>query len=141
MPEIARTTVSLRIVGDALDPDEITGLLGVEPTGCARKGDTRTTASGRNVMARSGSWLLKADAFGDLEAQITALLSKLPDDPVIWVDLSRRYRCDIFCGLFMREFNEGTELQPQVLSMLGNRRLCLSLDIYGCFDGEVSTSD
>ncbi|AWN54513.1 hypothetical protein DK412_25275 [Methylobacterium sp. 17Sr1-1] len=51
MPEIAGIAVGLRIVGDTLDPDEITRRLGVEPTGCARKGDTRHTASGREVIA------------------------------------------------------------------------------------------
>ncbi|SFU40861.1 protein of unknown function [Methylobacterium sp. 174MFSha1.1] len=134
MPEIARITVSLRIVGDALDPDEITQRLGVEPTGCARKGDTRRTASGREVIARSGTWLLRTDASGDLNTQIATLLAELPNDPSLWTDLSRRYRCDIFCGLFMGDINEGTELQPKLLSALGGRGLRLSLDIYGCSD-------
>lgn len=31
MPEIARTRIGLRIFGDALDPDEITRLLGIAP--------------------------------------------------------------------------------------------------------------
>lgn len=130
MPELARTTVSLRLFGDALDPAEITRLLGVEPTGCARMGDTRRTASGRAVVARCGSWRLDAGVPGNLSTQIGALLAALPSDPSIWRELTQRYRCDVFCGLFMREGNEGTELQPHVLSMLGDRGLRLDLDIY-----------
>jgi len=134
MPEIARTTVRLRIFGDALDPDEITRLLGVAPTGCARKGDTRRTASGQEVVARSGSWWLDADLSGDLNSQIDALLTKLPSDPIIWRELSEHYECDVFCGLFMREGNEGTELSPLVMSILCIRGLRLGLDIYGGSD-------
>lgn len=130
MPELARITVCLRIRGDILEPDEITRLLGVEPTGCARKGDTHHTASGREVVARSGSWRLHADGAGDLNTQIGALLGRLPGDPSIWRELSRRYRCDVFCGVFMREGNEGTMLQSRVLSLLGDRGLQLGLDIY-----------
>lgn len=131
MPDLARTTVGLRIFGDALDPDEITRRLGIEPTGCARKGDTHRTASGREVVARSGSWRLDAGVPGNLSTQIAALLAKLPSDSTIWCELAQHYECDVFCGLFMREGNEGTELSPQVMSMLSVRRLRLELDIYG----------
>jgi hypothetical protein len=134
MPELARVTVGLRIFGDTLDPDEITRLLGVEPTGCARKGDTHRTASGREVIASSGSWRLHSNAPGNLSMQIGALLAKLPSDPSLWRELSQSYDCDVFCGLFMREGNEGTELKPQVLSMLGDRSLRLGFDIYTSAD-------
>jgi hypothetical protein len=134
MPEIARTTVGLRIFGDALDPDEVTRLLGIAPTGCAHKGDTHRTASGREVVARSGSWRLDADLSGNLNTQIGALLTKLPSDPTIWRELTEHYECDVFCGLFMRDGNEGVELSPEVMSMLGVRGLRLGLDIYGGSD-------
>lgn len=134
MPELARSTVGLRIFGRALDPDEITRLLGVEPTRCARKGDTHRTKSGSEVVARSGSWLLNAGLPGNLNTQIGALLDKLPSDLSVWRELSKRYECDVFCGLFVREGNEGTELQPEVLLKLGDRGLRLGLDIYAVSD-------
>jgi hypothetical protein len=134
MPELARVTVGLRIFGDALDPDEITRLLGIEPTGLARKGDIHRTASGREVVARSGSWRLHAGVPGNLNTQIGALLTKLTSDLTIWRELTERYECDVFCGLFMRDGNEGTELSPQVMSMLSVRNLRLGLDIYSDAD-------
>jgi hypothetical protein len=134
MPELARTTVSLRIVGEALNPSEITRLLGVEPTRSARRGDTSRISSGREVIARFGSWLLDAADSGNLNTQIGTLLATLPSDPTVWHELSKRYDCDVFCGLFVREGNEGTELQPDVLSKLGDRGLRLGLDIYAVAD-------
>ncbi|KFC69374.1 hypothetical protein FG93_03420 [Bosea sp. LC85] len=62
------------------------------------------------------------------------LLAKLPNDLSIWRQLSVHYQCDVFCGLFMRENNEGTEFKPHVLLMLGDRGLRLGLDVYDCAD-------
>ena len=134
MLELARTKVCLRLFGDTLDPDEITRLLGVEPTGRACKGEMQKTPSGRGRVARSGSWRLASDSSGDLNTQIEALLARLPSDPSLWRELSQRFSCDVFCGLFISEGNGGTELQPQMLSMLADRGLRLGLDIYTAND-------
>lgn len=134
MPELALATVSLRIFGDALDPAVITRLLGVKPTDCARKGDIHSTVLGREVVARSGAWRLDAGVPGNLNTQIGALLTKLPSDPSIWRELTELYECSVFCGLFMRDGNEGTELSPLVMSLLSVRSLWLNLDIYSAAD-------
>ena len=42
---VSRTTASLRIGGDDLDPDEITALLRCEPTNSHRKGDIEVGSS------------------------------------------------------------------------------------------------
>ncbi|WP_019905787.1 DUF4279 domain-containing protein [Methylobacterium sp. 77] len=126
--------MSLRVVGDDLDPAEITALLGRPPTFCTRKGDVRPARS-RSIVARSGSWHLSVgdDVPGDLNAKIMTLFDDLTGDLTVWTALSRRYRCDVFCGLFLSESNEGTELFPEVLSLLCERGLRLGLDIYGSF--------
>jgi hypothetical protein len=67
---------------------------------------------------------------GDLNAQITELLSGLTADLSVWRDLTRRYRGDLFCGLFMDEGKEGVELTPSTLAAMGARGLLLDLDIY-----------
>lgn len=89
--------------------------------------------SGSAVAVRSGSWRLEAAAScpGDLNTQISALFTKLTDDLSVWHELSKRYRCDVFCGLFMGGLNEGEDLKPRTLAMLGDRGLTLGLDIYG----------
>ena len=71
---------------------------------------------------------------GNLSTQISALLTKLPSNPSLWRELSHRYECDVFCGLFMQEGNEGTGFESHVLSMLGDRGLRLELDIYNSAD-------
>jgi hypothetical protein len=80
-----------------------------------------------------GSWLLSIDdcSPGDLDGQTRALLAMVTDDLDVWSDIIRRYSCDLFCGLFMSEGNEGADLAPEMLAMLGARGLRLGLDIYG----------
>ena len=132
---LSRTVVGLRIFGDALDPDDISRLLGAEPTACARKGETRRTTTGREVVAQTGSWQLTTEAEpGDLNGQIGAILAKLTDDLSIWREFERRYSCDIFCGLFMLVGNEGAQLEPCILKMMGDRGLRLGFDIYSSSD-------
>ena len=124
MDGIGRTKATLRIFGDDLNPEEVTALLGAEPTSSREKGPPR---------GRRGSWHLRAEPCspGDLNSQVKTLLSGLTDDLSVWRDLGARFRCDLFCGLFMEVGNEGEEFTPDVLAMIGARGLSLGLDIYG----------
>ncbi|WP_158913398.1 DUF4279 domain-containing protein [Caulobacter sp. S45] len=132
MAAISRTVDALRLFGDDLIPAEISSLLGSEPTAYSTKGGVRSPSPGKDVVAKTGSWRLRVEdrSPGDLDGQIRELLSQLTSDLFVWQDLSRRYRCDIFCGLFMEKGNEGDELQPDTMVMIGTRELCLGFDIY-----------
>jgi len=77
---IDQAKVTLRIVGDQLDPKEITRLLGCEPSESARAGEI-TKHGGLSRTVRHGYWRLsngKSDT--DVEDQIQILLAKLPSD-------------------------------------------------------------
>src|SRR5688572_17481667 len=133
MSKLHNTAATLRFSGDDLDPQEITSLLGCNPTVGVRKGGVWHTTSGVAKIARSGSWRLKVkdQSPGDLNAQIAELLAALSPDLGVWKDFSRRFQADVFCGLFLRESNEGISLTPDTLTALGSRGLELDMDIYG----------
>jgi hypothetical protein len=132
MAVISRTVATLRIIGEDLDPYEVTRLLGIEPTAQARKGEPNRSG----YPGQPGIWRLSAteQAPGDLNTQIVELLAKITSDPSVWAHLTQKFRCDIFCGLFMQDGNEGEQLEPATLAMLGSRGLQLGLDIYGAGD-------
>ena len=67
---------------------------------------------------------------GDLDGQIAELLDQLTSDLGVWVDLTSRYRADIFCGLFLVEHNEGISISSETALKIGQRGLKLDLDIY-----------
>ena len=67
---------------------------------------------------------------GNLEGQIRELLAGTTTDLNVWQYLGQSLKVDIFCGLFMDEWNEGETLNPETLKLLGDRGINLALDIY-----------
>lgn len=139
MAALHESLTSLRIVGDSLDPDEITRLLGCQPTFSGKKGEIRVAKqSGRETKHRSGSWMCKAEIAtpGDLNGQANEILGKLTQDLEVWRSLSAKYKIDLFCGLMMKESNEGLSLSSNTLRELGVRGIELDLCLYGPLDSE-----
>lgn len=134
MGPVHDTAATLRFSGDDLDPDEITEKLGATPSRAERKGQTiRGPRSGRERIARTGSWHLTVEhrSPGDLNAQIKELLKLATDDTSVWRPLSKRYKPDVFCGVFLETLNEGLNLEAETLALLAERGLFINFDIYG----------
>ncbi|WCM26911.1 DUF4279 domain-containing protein [Sphingomonas sp. QA11] len=132
MAAIYETTMCLRFFGDELDPDEITACLGRPPSVGMRKGGTWVTELGAEKVARTGSWRLKTNDRQprDFDSHIAQILEGLSDDLAVWEDLVTRFKADVFCGLFMKESNEGLSLSAKSMLDLGARGLSLEFDIY-----------
>jgi len=137
MAVLSGSAASLRFFGDDLDPDELTKMLGGQPTKSEKKGDEfvgKVTRPKR--IAQCGGWWLSAERRepGDFDAQISDILAQLTDDTGVWQDLTTRFRADIFCGLFMAEGNEGVSLSHEILENLAVRGLTIDFDIYDSSD-------
>jgi hypothetical protein len=145
MAHLRRSKVTLRIMGDALVPEEITALLGVSPTTAKTKGEKIVDRkTGKVRIAKSGMWRLCAMPREpeDMDGQIHEILSQMTNDLVVWQGIAKRFKIDLFCGLFMGCSNEGFMISPQSLAALGARGIEMGLDIYaGLYDEqETSTS-
>ena len=90
------------------------------------------TKSGQERVARTGSWRLNTpDRMpGDLDGQIIELFASLSTDLAAWENLAERFNGNLFCGLFMKESNEGLTLSAKTMKELAFRGLILHLDIY-----------
>lgn len=124
---------TLRLIGDTLDPVEISRLLGCQPDCSYQKGDELIgKVSGHKRLAPTGHWSIKAAIRKpeNLESQIIELLAKLTDDLAIWSQLGARYRLELFCGLFMATGNDGIELSAALMLALGQRGIALGMDVY-----------
>lgn len=137
MAVLARSRAALRVMGDDLEPAEITALLGAPPTASQRRGEElvgrRTTR-----IARFGMWRLVADETepADPDRQVAQILDQLTSDLPTWQALASRFEIDLFCGWFLERSNEGISLSPATLRALGERGIELGLDIYSGDDGE-----
>lgn len=133
MPELTRSLACLRIFGETLVPDEITRLLGVQPTKSRLKGEVKyRSREGRETIAKEGAWLLRADdrAPADVDGQVAEILGKLTDDLETWVSLAQQFDVDLSFGWFMEHSNEGIELSPKTLAAIGARGIRMSVDLY-----------
>jgi hypothetical protein len=124
-------SVTLRFFGEDLDPDEVTQLLGVDPSGAYRKGDIFRGKKYDRVQ-KTGSWRFTIEKLAgvELEDQINELLDQLPSDLGIWRELTKRFEADLFCGLWMKRWNRCLDFAPQTLLKMGERGLILQFDIY-----------
>jgi len=143
MAHLSRSRATLRIAGDDLDPEEISGQLGCTPTTAERKGEAIVGHNtGQTRTALFGKWHLEAAPREpeDIDGQISEILGQLSDDLEVWRTIGQRYKVDLFCGLFMKNGIEGLSLSPGSLYALGVRQIEMGFDIYGP-DGEVQRSD
>jgi hypothetical protein len=95
-------------------------------------GEIWTTVRGIEKIARTGTWRLDANILrpGDINAQVAELLAQLDDDLSVWIDLTDRFKADVFCGVWMEDSNEGMNLSVKTMMNLGARGLPLEFDIY-----------
>lgn len=130
---VDRTTVTLRLFGDDLNPAEVSRLLACQPSTAYAKGDAIVGRSiGRERIARIGSWRLESDEDRgvDLAAQIEKLLSRVNGDLDVWKKFTQKYEIDLFCGLFLEDIARELWLSAEVLQMIAARRLSIGFDIY-----------
>lgn len=130
MGTIARVRVSLRVYGESLEPDEVSALLGRDPTRCHRAGDT--TATNGSSVEPTGAWILDSwvSEKAEVEEHIESLLSVLTNDPDEWENLTSRFSASLLCTVLLDQYNEGFELSPRVSQSLAERGLVVAFDIY-----------
>jgi hypothetical protein len=126
--------VSLNFIGDDLDPDEVTRLLGASPTEAYRISDAMPRRN-HTFTAKSGSWSIRtARSTRDIEEQLTELFAKFNGDPEVWRSLTSRYDAELFCGVFLSWFGHGFSMSPSLHRLLADRNLLITFDIYDDYD-------
>jgi hypothetical protein len=129
------SSITFRVLGDELDPAEITRLLRCEPHQAERKGDPILRPDGTVARkARTGSWRLRINREDtdewDCAQAMMDLVSQLPKEIEVWRGLTDRFAVDLFVGLSMPSRNKGFVMPPDVMRYLGERGIEAGFDIY-----------
>jgi hypothetical protein len=129
--EVDECSIMLRFLGDDLEPDLITELLGVPATLSYRKGDL-CCSEGRPLNRPTGFWLLDCERTTDTaDNQIQLLLKNdLPIDLTIWRSLTESFIAELRVHLFLARWSRGTILAANTIELLAHRGLRLQFDIY-----------
>ena len=132
MGKISNTKVSLSFRSDALIPEDVSAMLGCQPTQAARTGEHIALISKTIREVRQGFWRLEYDAPLELEidAKIEAILARLTPEIEVWNTLAQSHKIVLFCGVFLDAWNEGFVFPSRLVEELGKRHIRLELDVY-----------
>ena len=128
--------ISLHVIGDDVDPNEVSSLLGSQPTTGHRKGDAILGADGTfRRIAKSGCWSIDVSSRdfddADFDTCLMNLIDSLTSDLSAWRNLSQRYDTGLFCGILLTDSNRGFTISADLMSALSARDLYIGLDVYG----------
>jgi hypothetical protein len=128
--EVDECWIMLRFLGDNLEPDSITAMLGVDPTSSCRKGEP--PSNGRTGPVPTGYWVLDCErTTNSADHQIQRLLREdLPHDMGIWGSLTKHFVAELKINLLPAKWARGATLSADTIQLLAERGLRLGLDVY-----------
>lgn len=133
MAEMTDLLVSFGVYGDAPGPDEITQMLGLEPSRSAAKGHTQQTRTGTIITTKKSVWLLdsRLAASARLEDHLRDLLGRLLPHAAEIRDLRRQgLEVEFRCAVFTVAPEEGTTVNAETVRGLGELEAALSIVVY-----------
>lgn len=132
MDSLQRSTVSLLIDGDDLDPSEITMLLRSEPSLGVVKGDLFVTSLGKEIRAKTGKWQLNEEweRPSDINRQVFDLLKNLTENLDAWSIITRQFHCYISVGGYLNDWTGGFTMKASTAKLLSDRGLAIDFDLY-----------
>jgi hypothetical protein len=128
-------SISLSIRAPDLDPDEISGLLGVWPDVAWRKGVRYRARTGtRGRLPSFGNWSIclrceQTDEW-DLEAAIDSVLDRIAVSDDVWRLIVSKAKARLFIGLTLDTRNRGFGLSSALLRRIADYEIQLDFDIY-----------
>jgi hypothetical protein len=135
------STATFRIAGDALRPDEITAILGLEPTRSGVKGERYSP--GHGGVSRTSFWLLKCPLRDSLP--LTEHLKWLLDivEPKFdSISTAAEGSTIMFlCGFASGNGQGGFTLDATTLQRIAGLRVPLSIDLYPPQSAELEMAD
>ena len=131
---MAECSVSLRAMGDNLEPDRVTELLQTSPTYCHRKGDPNITSSGRRLSDYpEGIWIVESacDSAQCIDDHLQSLIQKMDGKQSSLARVKKEgLQLDVLIGVFGVEDSLGFSITEKTLVALGALGLKMDFDIY-----------
>ena len=130
-PMRKRYSAWFRIYSDEISPDEMTRLLGMEPSLTQRKGEER----GRGLRWSQNMWNYDAEeGQDDLENQIRSLTETFRAKKDVLASLHDKVSVIFWCACFSSDPETSVTLSPQTLSAMGSLGGELMLSVYAVED-------
>jgi hypothetical protein len=125
-------SVSLRISGLTLDPNEVTASLGLNPTQVRLCG--RPRPGGKSMWEESmweyEVWPSNESSWHSLEEGLRTVISLFEPFKVQLAHYQEKFRVLLWCGHFSSSFNGGPTFSPTLLQKLNDFGVEVYLDTY-----------
>ena len=128
------TNATFRLMGDLIQPDELTILLGIQPNFSHAKGDTFESRAGL-LKHRTGIWALESEnklETTNLEKHLIFLLDKLEPVSSIVAELVLKFSLavDFHCYWVSATGQGGPLISPETLMRVANLHAYLDFEIH-----------
>jgi hypothetical protein len=123
--------VTLRYIGDNVDPDVITSVLGIIPSVSHKKGENRKERGKSKYTV--GLWGLRSDLSSKrpLEEHIDHILDLVkPKTNSVLMLLDKGYRGDLYCTCTARGDSCRISASPVVMSQILSLNFSITIDLY-----------
>jgi hypothetical protein len=123
VPEMdeAFCTIGIYLYGDSISIDDVSSLLGMNPTQARNRGDVRVTSSGAEVVQKIGFWQYKVKVNVDrVSSCLAELLDKIKCEKVVGKSGVTKAELDIFAPIDTKSDKNGFsfEVPSDVLRQL-----------------------
>lgn len=125
-------SIGINFISDKLDREEITRLLGAEPTKSWNPGEPHRVGNTKKTRVTDfGNWYLttKRDNI-EINEKLMDLMINLTRDLNVWKYLTTKYQAWIDVAGYMENWNREFSLKPEVMKLLAERNLEIVFDIY-----------
>jgi hypothetical protein len=125
-------SVGVNFHSENLDREEITSLLGHNPTKAWNAGERHPIGNSKKTRITSwGKWYLSSERDStDVNVKLKSLFKDLTDDLDKWQALTSKYESWVDVAGYMDNWNRGFMVEADVLKLLSDRNLKIYFDIY-----------
>lgn len=125
-------SVDLTIAGEDLDEAEVSRKLGLQSTVFLKKGERLSAKRLRTKSVWSFDVRPSPDnpKWQSLDDGLKCLVERLLPLKTVLGELRQQYSTDAYCGHFGSGFGGGPSISPQILSLLGDLGLTLTIKTY-----------
>ena len=134
-----KAQIFIRLLGDQLDPEEVSQAIGLQPTLSWRKGETFETSSGRLLSRKTGLWELEiVDAREEAAERIKKTVAEISHvkDITKYVPTVELAQCHVIFEATAEPLRDENTMiyPPDLLILLGSIGLDLFIDIVSLDD-------
>ncbi len=121
---------SFRIVGDTLDPKEISSCLGLEATSSGVKGEL--VRNGFSAVRPTSVWALRCplDKLTPLEEHLKWLLDRTEPKVELISSVAAKWYVEFFCGYISSSDQVSIQFNPDIMCRLAHMKIPITIDVH-----------